>query len=131
MIRYVRVTLVLWTAVATAAIDAGHWVQVEGGTWNPSSTILSELEATLKPVVTAASQNRGRLAPWNEYTFQYQGRRTLLGRRFVYVNAFCVHEDGDLRREWIDVDDGGACFFRAKFDPEKKLVYDVEVNGVA
>jgi hypothetical protein len=27
--------------------------------------------------------------------------------------------------------DGGACYFSAKYDPERKIIYDVEVNGVA
>jgi len=92
---------------------------------------LSELDSALKPMVTSAAKNSGRLAPWNEYTFQYQGRSTPLGRKYVYVNAFCAHEDGDLKKEWVEVFGGGACFFRAKYDPDKKLIYDVEVNGVA
>ena len=78
-----------------------------------------------------AAQNRGRLPPWSEYTFQYQGRATLLGRKYVYVNAFCGHESRSLDREWIAVMDGGACYFSAKYDPATKLVYDLLVNGVA
>jgi hypothetical protein len=49
----------------------------------------------------------------------------------VYVNAFCFHTGTDLAREWVDIEDGGACFFSAKYDPQKKVVYDIRVNGVA
>lgn len=130
MLQYARFALVLWTVVVAAAVDTGRWVRVHGGAWDPSPAILSELETALKPAVTSAARNRGRLAPWSEYTFQYQGRNSPLARRFVYVNAFCRYEGGSLSKEWVQIDDGGACFFSAKYDPDKKLIYDVEVNCV-
>ena len=33
--------------------------------------------------------------------------------------------------DWVSVFDGGACYFSAKYDPAKKRIYDLEVNGVA
>jgi hypothetical protein len=60
MTRYVCLALVLWSGT-TAAFDSTRWVQVTGGAWERSTAVLSELEAALKPVVTSASQNRGRI----------------------------------------------------------------------
>jgi hypothetical protein len=131
MRRFAQLTVFLWIVAVASAADSQRWVQVAGGLWQPSPATLSELEAALKPAVASAARNRGRLPLWSDYTFQFQGRTTLLGRRYVYVNAFCGHEGGNLREDWVRVLDGGACYFSAKYDPNRKLVYDVEVNGVA
>lgn len=119
------------STIAALAFNSAHWIHVKGGAWDPTSGVLAELEAALRPALAAAARNRGRLPKWDEYTFQYQGRTTLLGRKFVYVNAFCSHEGRDLTQDWVIVLDGGACYFSAKYDPATKLIYDLEVNGVA
>jgi hypothetical protein len=116
---------------SASALDMERWVQVRGGSWDPTPSALTEIEAALKPAVALAARERGRVPGWSEYTFQYQGRRTLLGRHFVYVNAFCRHENRDLAQDWVTVLDGGACYFSAKYDPTTKQIYDLEVNGVA
>jgi hypothetical protein len=131
MTRTLSVALLLICASSAGAFDSTRWTPVTGGTWEPSAAVLSELDTALKPPVTAASQNLGRIPPWSAYTFQYQGRTELLGRRYVYVNAFCFHTGTHLEREWVDIEDGGACFFSAKYDPQTKVVYDIRVNGVA
>jgi hypothetical protein len=130
MIRTLSLAALLLCASA-AAFDSTRWIEVRGGTWEPSAAVLSELETALKPPVTAASQNRGKIPQWSAYTFQYQGRTQPLGQRYVYVNAFCFHTGTDLEREWVDIEDGGTCFFSAKYDPQKKVVYDIRVNAVA
>jgi hypothetical protein len=124
MTRALIVALILMCASA-AAFDSTRWIPVKGGTWEPSAAVLSDLEAALKPSVTAASQNRGRIPLWSAYTFQYQGRTQLFGQRYAYVNAFCFHTGTHLEREWVNIEDGGACFFSAKYDPQKKVVYDI------
>jgi hypothetical protein len=124
------VVAVLLGAVALAA-DSPRWVEVSGGAWEPQSVLFAQIESALRPMVAAAAKDRGRLPEWKSYTFQYQGRRTMLGRKYVYINAFCDDPRHHFLTEWVGVLDGGACFFRAKYDPESKRVYDVEVNGVA
>jgi hypothetical protein len=130
MIRTLSLAALLMCASA-AAFDSTRWIPVTGGTWEPTTAVLSELDTALKLPVTDASQNRGRIPQWSAYTFQYQGRTQPLGQRYVYVNAFCFHTGNHLEREWVDIEDGGACFFSAKYDPQKKVVYDIRVNGVA
>jgi hypothetical protein len=130
MVRYALLALFFCSGSA-AAFDPTHWVQVTGGAWEPDAVMLSELEAALKPAVTSASQGRGRMPGWSDYTFQYQGRIRALGGSFIYVKAFCRKEGANLGRDWVRVSDGGACYFSAKYDPQKKSIYDIEVNGFA
>jgi hypothetical protein len=124
-------TLLLWTAAALA--DSGAWLEVQGGSWNPSTALLSDVEAALRIAVPPAATGRGRLPDWRTYTFQYQGQSAASGHRYVRVNAFCWARDNfpDLTKEWVEVKDGGACFFSAKYDTAAKRLYDLQVNGVA
>ncbi len=79
-----------------------------------------------------AARNRGRIPKWSEYTFQYQGGRTITGSRYIYINALCEPSTRlRLDREWELVADGGACFFTGKYDVSKQKIYDLRVNGVA
>jgi hypothetical protein len=120
-------------ATATAAAAPSSWVEVGGGAWNPPVALLSEVEAALKTEIPPAAAGRGRAPEWGTYTFQYQGKTTLVGVRYVRVNAFCDNRSNhhDLANEWVTVFDGGACFFSAKYDVANKQLYDVHVNGVA
>jgi hypothetical protein len=129
--RGLVVPLTLLVSTFVHAIDASQWVEVRGGAWRPDSVALSKLEAALFPAVTAAAKNRGELRQWSSYTFQYQGRNSLLGKPYVFVNAFCGTASVDVRTAWVEVLDGGTCYFSAKYDPKSKRVYDVQVNGVA
>jgi hypothetical protein len=129
MRTYVAVFL-LTCCTSAFALDLARWFEVTGGDWTPSDTVLTELENTLRPAVTAASSNRGRLPEWGSYTFQYQGRSPLIGRRYVVVNAFCSPSREKLRKAWVKVLGGGSCYFSAIYDPESKRVYDLMVNGV-
>jgi hypothetical protein len=97
----------------------------------PDSAALAKLEAVLVPAVTAASKGRGQMRKWSSYTFQYQGRNSLLGKPYVFVNAFCGTASVDVRTAWVEVLDGGTCYFSAKYDPKSNRVYDVQVNGFA
>lgn len=123
--------LVLFT-LPVEAIDSA-WVEIRGGDWSPSAALVSDLETKLSQAIRPASQNRGRIPAWESYTFQYQGKLTLLGNRYVRVNAFCDSRanHAHLTTQWVLMLDGGACFFSAKYDVEKKHLYDIIVNGVA
>jgi hypothetical protein len=129
--RTLVVLLTLLVSTFAHAIIASQWVEVSGGAWRPDSVTLPKLEAALMPAVTAASKDRGQMRKWSDYTFQYQGRKSLLGKPYVFVNAFCGTASVDVRVAWVEVLDGGTCYFSAKYDPETNRVYDVQVNGVA
>jgi hypothetical protein len=123
--------IALLVSTIAAAIDASHWVEVTGGEWHPDSAALISFDAALRPAVSVASKNRGELRMWSGYTFQYQGRTSLLRGRYIFVNAFCEATRSDVHEKWVEVLDGGTCFFSAKYDPKTKRVYDVQVNGLA
>lgn len=108
-----------------------RWTEVVGGAWHPDAKTLAVVDLALQVPVSDRALDRGGIRPWAEYSFQYQGRKTLMGKRYIYINAFCVHGVAQLDRVWVAAMDGGSCFFNAKYDPEKRLVYDLAVNGVA
>ena len=127
---FAMIALVLWS-VSAAAFDPARWTRVNGGTWIPSPTELRKLEDSLMPAVRSATQNTGRAPQWSEYTFQFQGRTGPRGQKFVFVNAFCRYDGGDLDVQWVSVDDGGACYFSAKYDPQDRRILDLKINGRA
>ena len=129
--RVIFAIAILFASLLTGACDLARWVEVRGSAWHPQSTVLPGLEAVLRPAVLDASKNRGRTPKWTEYTFQYQGRTTLLGERYIYVNAFCGTSEVQITITWVTVMDGGACYFSVKYDPDANRVYDLVVNGVA
>src|SRR5277367_5108247 len=129
--RTLVVLLTLLVSPFAHPITASQWVEVGGGAWHPDSATLSKLKAALMPAVTVASKDRGQLRKWSDYAFQYQGRKLLLGEPYVFVNAFCETASVDVRSAWVEVLDGGTCYFSAKYDPKTNRVYDVQVNGFA
>src|SRR5215469_15199592 len=128
--RVVTLALALLLSLVATAADSGRWIKISGGAWEPQGTDFPALEKAFRLAVTAASQNHGRIPEWQSYTFQYQGRRTLLGRRYIYINAFCDDPKRHSLEQWVQVKDGGACFFNGKYNPESGEVFDLSVNGV-
>ena len=110
------------------AFDASHWIEVRGGAWHPQASSLPDIDQVLKPAVAAATHGK-RPPAWKDYTFQFQGRVSPLGKRIVFINAFCDSAHYRLTETWVQVFGGGACFFSAKYDPERAGVYDLAVNG--
>lgn len=56
------------------------------------------------------------------------------GRRLIFINGVCKEfwpnvKKGD--KELVMVDDGGACFFSLKYDPQLDLFVDFMINGEA
>ena len=129
--RALVVLLTLLVPTFAHAVIASQWVEVIGGAWHPDSAMLPNLEAALMPAVTVAAKDRGSMRKWSAYTFQYQGRKSSLGKPYVFVNAFCGTAGIDVRSTWVEILDGGTCYFSAKYDPKTNRVYDVQVNGVA
>jgi hypothetical protein len=121
----------LLVSVCVFSADLPRWTEVVGGAWHPDAAMLAQMDEALQAPVGRLAQQRGGLKPWAQYSLQYQGRMTLVAKRYIYVNAFCDQEHARLDLVWVEVLDGGACFFQAKYDPAKKIVYDVYVNGLA
>jgi hypothetical protein len=121
--------LSLLLLASAGALSRPHWVEIAGGAWHPPGPLLVNAEAALKSVVI--SKGGMHMPKWSDYTFQYQGRETPEGKKYIYFNAFCDRAKRGEPKEWVTVYDGGACYFQGKYDPTPKRAFDVEVNGEA
>jgi hypothetical protein len=114
--------------ILAVAASVASWVNVPGGSWDATRTF-AEMRSRLEPYVTqAAVREHKQLAPWSSYTFQYQGQEAA-GQQFVLINAFCTPPPKDVKTQFVLVLDGGPCFFRVKYDPSKKALFELEFNG--
>ena len=69
--------------------------------------------------------------PLSSYKIQIVPIINNKGQKEVWLNCFC-DDEGDLwRKEIIEVDDGGNCFFNVKINLTLKTFYDLAVNGYA
>ena len=72
--------------------------------------------------------------PLNEYTRQYFGIIEN-SDKVIYINSFCMEEDDSFMEGWktdfIEVEDGGDCFFQIKVNLEKEDCYEFYINGEA
>jgi hypothetical protein len=67
----------------------------------------------------------------DEYNRQYVGV-VLEGRKVIYASYLCKNgEDTKWKEQFIYVADGGACYFKFKFDMSKGEFFDLIVNGEA
>ncbi|HJY76482.1 MAG TPA: hypothetical protein VKE95_07610 [Burkholderiales bacterium] len=130
--RVTAVAFAIQLAFAGTAQSRDQWVQVRAGTWEPSTELLVELKARLRPYTERQARTQSRsLQRWSKYTFQYYATEER-GRRYVWVNALChVEKDWPLEEELMTVLDGGTCFFNLKYDPSKRQYYDLVFNGEA
>jgi hypothetical protein len=115
--------------VSASGHTPSRWLEVAGGAWHPPASSLATVEAALKSIVI--SKGGMHKPKWADYKFQYQGRETPQGKRYIYINAFCDVGKRGNPEDWVMVYDGGACYFQGKYDPTSKRAYDVEVNGEA
>jgi hypothetical protein len=67
----------------------------------------------------------------DEYNSQYVGV-ALEGRKVIYASYLCrIGEDTNWKENFIFVADGGACYFKFKFDTSTGEFFDLLVNGEA
>lgn len=118
-------------AAATLAISIASWTLVPGGSWSPSFEHVAEIRSGIEPFVKAqAAASSQNLPAWSQYSFQYQGQ--LEGeRKVIFVNGFCINPPPYALKQFVFVKDGGPCFFRLKYDPQKKQFFDLMFNGHA
>ncbi|MDP4204015.1 MAG: hypothetical protein Q8861_15135 [Bacteroidota bacterium] len=67
-----------------------------------------------------------------KYGRQYIAVKDKHSHTIVYINCFCNPSEFSYRKqEWVQVEDGGNCFFQIKIDLNDKKVIDFKENGVA
>jgi hypothetical protein len=117
--------------LAVLAIAIGSWLHVPGGSWNPDAQQVTQARSQLESYISRSARLAGETLPaWDSYTFQYQGREQG-GKQVIVVNAFCGTPPTFADVEWVEVFDGGACYFNAYWDPVEKVYVSVQFNGHA
>ena len=54
------------------------------------------------------------------------------GEKEVWVSCFCDKQDNTYwKKDWVNVDDGGSCYFQIKINLTNNTVLGFYVNGVA
>jgi hypothetical protein len=67
--------LALVVCVATLAATPGVWAEMEDSAWHPSANVVARIKQKIQPAVEKQAKAQGlKLRPWNEYSFEYQGR---------------------------------------------------------
>lgn len=122
--------MIVVALAAAASIAMGSWLPIPGGSWSPASRQVEDVRSGSKRFVESEAEKRHMpLRPWSTYTFQYQGQ-TSHDRRVIYVNAFCEPPPDYARRQFVDVDDGGSCYFQLRYDPAARKFVEVTFNGI-
>jgi hypothetical protein len=129
-----RCSAVLLFALASAVPSAAAqtWVEVNGGSWHLDSALLGQIEGKLEATVaSSAKTQRQTLSAWPNYSIQYQGK-LVDGHRVVEIRGACHVSPGrDLRSEFLDVVDGGPCYFALLYRIDSKRFSNVIFNGYA
>jgi hypothetical protein len=125
-------------AVPSAAAEENKWVEVQGGAWHVSAATLKEVKAGIVPFVETANDPETESSQknikdlkthWKGYTVQYRGQRRN-GRDLIFMQALCRGGTGrSLRKSFLRVYDGGACYFSLAYDPAEKKFSDLWING--
>lgn len=109
-------------SVILFAVAIGSWISISGGTWQPTTQDVSGARVGLQSYVTkTAKDEQIELPKWSLYTIQYQGR-TIENKRFIYINAYCTAPPEDSATQFVQVFDGGSCFFSVLYDPKTKTL---------
>ena len=104
--------------------------------WSPAKADVHKIESGLPAYL---QENKSAFymtdAPvWDqldEYNSQYVGV-VLEGRKIIYASYLCrIGEDTNWKENFIFVADGGACYFKFKYDTSTGEFFDLVVNGEA
>lgn len=104
--------------------------------WSPTKADVRALQSGLPAYL---QENKSAFymtdaAVWeqlDQYNSQYVGI-VLESRKVIYASYLCrIGEDTNWKANFIFVADGGACYFKLKFDTFTGEFYDLLVNGEA
>lgn len=108
-------------------------LNAQGPCWTPSAAQVQQAEIALPAYLAAsgrsdASSLSARVATYSVQMFGAQRQ----GRPVLVVNAFCRSQGEGIGR-WVIPPpmDGGACYFRAFYDPTTATYVALQVNGEA
>ncbi len=102
--------------------------------WTPSTEDIAALEKELPEYLKEnAHIFYAEIPPWEKlekYQRQYIGYKEN-GQHMIYGNYFCGAGNLDWTVEFIEVMDGGECFFQIRYDLKNGTFTELRVNGEA
>ncbi len=132
------------SSAGNCVVDPAHLVILPPGeqvTWREGLRT-SEYPLTQSDIERAECLLIDQAASWNEemdaeriepsdYFRQYCVLRDGEGHRIVFLNAICAQAAAQApwQQSWIEVEDGGSCYFQALFDLTTGRVVEFNVNG--
>jgi hypothetical protein len=127
-----------------------HWLFEEGKPTELSTTDLKQIEIILSDCISEYNSNQKKqfdnitskspnqkfqlfdfVIKLENYKRQYVPVIHENGEKEIWINCFCDHWDQDWQKKFIEVEDGGNCYFQLKINLTKKIFYDFMVNGNA
>lgn len=108
------------------AAEIMSWNDAIEGFWTPAP---EEIQLAEDAFFAAYAGSRDDRAPVLEGSRQYLGY-ILAGDRMILVNSFCSEMEGP-ESGWIEVADGGPCYWQGVFNVDKSEIVSISVNGAA
>jgi hypothetical protein len=88
------------------------------------------MESRLLLVSQLQARSGARIEYPDQYFRQYVGI-VVDKHKLIYINAFChMVRRRDWREHYVDVCDGGGCFWGVVYDTTTREFSDLEVNGM-
>ncbi len=114
--------------VVTTGSELG-WDVLVGDSWSATGADLETFEQLL-PAALSKQGLDGIADQLDQYTRWYSAIE-FGDQQLLIVWFSCIHEADDYRDRIPYVEDGGDCFFQAKYDPADKSIRRIYVNGEA
>lgn len=119
--------------------------------WEPTEDDLVDIEKLLIDTEEKGNfkflEERKKVKRYKDFYLQYVCSIDEKGDKIVFINAIChISEEPILdkktgllqfkktdrwRKEIISVEDGGSCYWNLRINLTKKIVYEINVNGLA
>jgi hypothetical protein len=124
---------IIFSAQRAEQIDPPTYRSGEvSGYWTPSQADVLGLEERLEPFLEHMVSQTGPdvLPRLPAYKRQYVGVQAD-DRRVIFANFFCNTHGIDWQRDWVEIADGGACYFEVSYDIATGEFFGLSVNGEA
>jgi hypothetical protein len=98
------------------------------GTWKPTDAEVKLLESRLTRISQLRDSAGARVQDPDRYYRQYMG--IVVGKRkLIFINAFCDIYNLMWRERFVNMCDGGSCFWGAVYDVATGEFSDLCMNG--
>lgn len=123
---------VIFSQAQAEEMGIQDWNRNLTGYWTPSQEDVLAFEKALPPYLREAvpQDYHGPLRGLSTYKRQYVGL-LLKDQPVIFANFFCDTHDINWQQRWVQVMDGGSCYFEIKYDVQAGTFSDLLINGEA